>query len=300
MGGGNAKETNQMLGKQQQRTSDYTDTLRNYGSEDRKYQTGVRDFATQEYKNLYGQLGQDGGSGGGGGATLNLPGLRDNESLGTYRNFMNQGGYNDDQIRDFRSRSEAVIPSMFEGIKRNLNENANIRGGGYAGYSGQLAKLSREKVQQTEAGRLNSEVELQNSIRDNKLKGATGVERLDRERMGAEEGRAREMYQNANAAAGRGRASQDQNFRDRMAVLGEMRGLRGEEGTDLGYIDRTQRGMGMEGDLINSRVAQPSAFQTIASTVGGLAGAASPFLSSGVFKKDKPRIKNDGSMDGII
>lgn len=269
MGNGSAKRTNQMLGEQKNRTADiYTNPMARYGAEDRNYSTSSRDFLTEQYKNLLSTVGQPRPGGGGGPAFK----PRENEALGTYREFMNNGGFSPEQTRDFRLRSSGVIPSIFEGVRRQMQEAANIRGGGYAGYSGQLAKLAREKAQEAEAGRLGSEVELQNMIREGRQFGAEGVKELSEKAEAAR----RQAHRARAAGASRGA---DDAFRQQMAILGELRGLRGESGTDLGYFDRVGNGLGMESGAINSRVNEPGMLQQVGGALGGLAGAVMPFAN---------------------
>lgn len=281
MGNGSAAQTNKLLDQNRQNAYDVSNTEKQYAGQDRSYQTGVRDYATDAYKDLYSKAGAGFNSGGGGYSPVALPALRDNEALGTYRDFMNNGGYNDQQIQDFRGRANATIPSFFAGIKQQMDQAANVRGGGYAGYSGQLAKSAREGAQSAEAGRLNAEGTLQDQIRQNKLTGAGHVETLDRESMAAANARAQQENQNRAAAASRSSANTEQAFRDQMAVLNEMRSLRGEGGTDLAYLNAAAGNNGQAQSAITSRVAEKSPLDIGMGVIGGLASAASAFTPMG-------------------
>lgn len=279
MGNGSAAQTNKLLDQNRQNAYDVSNTEKQYAGQDRSYQTGVRDYATDKYKQLYDGVGTQ--NTGGGYTPTVLPALRDNEAMGTYRDFMNNGGYSTQDVQDFRGRANATIPSFFAGIKQQMDQAANVRGGGYAGYSGQIAKSAREGAQQAESGRLNAEGTLQDQIRQNKLTGATHVETLDRESQAAALARAQYENQQRAAAAGRSQQNTEQAFRDHMAVLGEMRGLRGEGGTDLSYLNAAAGNNGQAQSAITSRVNEPSFLQQATGVIGGLAGAAAPFITGG-------------------
>lgn len=277
MGNGSAAQTNKLLDQNRQNAYDVSTTEKANAAQDRTYQTGVRDYATDAYKNLYNNVGTQ--TTGSGYNPVALPALRDNEAMNTYRDFMNTGGYSAQDVQDFRGRANATIPSFFAGIKQQMDQAANVRGGGYAGYSGQIAKSAREGAQSAEAGRLNAEGTLQDQIRQNKLTGAGDVERLDRESQAAALQRAQQQNQQMAAAAGRTTQNAQQAFGDRMSILDAMRGLRGENGTDLSYLQAASQNNGQAQNAITQRVNEPSLLQQVGGVVGGIAGAAAPFLS---------------------
>lgn len=266
MGNGGAKKTNEILEDQRGRSNKLADTMSGYGSEDRAYNTGTRDYVTDQYKALLDGMGSGGYGGGGGGFTP-----RDNAAFSTYNSWMKNGGFDPKQTNDFRARSEGVIPSFYEGVKGEMDQAANIRGGGYSGYDGQIAKLTRDKAQAAESGRLNSEVELSGMKRKGIQWGAGGVERLDREKQNAER----------SAAAGRASAGEGM-FRDKMGILGELRELRGEGGSDLGYYDRAGANTNAGTSAAGMRVPEKSWMDSAVGAIGGLAGAAAPFLTGGM------------------
>jgi hypothetical protein len=285
MGNSSAKKTNKLLDENRKQINTASNTAFDRSAADRTFADDTRSRVAGEYWNILNGMGSGTGSGGGGGNTYKPIAINDNEAMNTYRNFMKTGGYSPEQQRDFRLRSEAVIPSFFEGVRRNMNEAANIRGGGYAGYSGQLAMLARQKAQEAERARLEGEVTLQDKIREGILTGAGGVERLDKEKQALLRAEQQRKQQMQAAAAGRSRAAADDDYRRRMAVLGELRGLRGESGSDTAYFDRGMQGLGAAQNAVTSRVNEPGFLETAAGLITPLASAALPFLGGSGPKK---------------
>lgn len=278
MGNSGAKRTNKLL--EDQRGS-YINPLgrrlEGYGAEDRDYQTGQRGRITDEYWNLYNGLGEDGSGGGGGGFSPTIADARMNEAMPFYREAMNTGLFSDADRNDWRNRQALSSASIFGGLRQSLNEAANIRGGGFAGYNSSLAKLSRDKAREIEAGRLGAEASLQGQIRDNRFRGGEGVGKYDTEFMNNQ--RMVEGMRNSAGAAGAARRGDD--FRERMSILSELRQLRGESGSDLPYLQLAGRQYDSGLNAINARREEVPAWQQAVGALGGLAGAAAPFLGGG-------------------
>lgn len=262
--GNSSSNQNKMLGQSYNQARDFSNRMGGYGAEDREYGNDVRGRVTDEYWKLYND--EYGGMGGDGGGGYNP---RENEAMAFYRDWMKSGGWSDPQMRDYRLRSEAVIPGFFAGIRRNLDEASQIRGG-YAGYSGQTAKLAREKAQESERGRLGAEVELQDAIRRNRLTGASGVERLDREYMDA--------MRSASAARG---AGANDAFRNRMSILGQLRGLRGESGSDIPYFNMELGGIGTGINAARGQQQGRPWWQTAAGVLGPMAETYFKYRNTG-------------------
>lgn len=272
-----AKNNQTAIGKVNDVNQGFGDELRGYGQEDRSYQTGQRGKITDAYWDLY-NGGEDDGSGGGGGGgfTPTIADARMNEAMPFYRDAMNTGLFSEQDKNDWRARTALSNDSTFAGLKRSLDQGAAIRGGGYAGYNSQLAALGRDKAREMEAARLNSEGTLQSQIRDNRFRGGEGVGKYDTEFMGNE--RMVEGMRNAAGAAAAGRASAgaDDDFRRKMSILGAMRDLRGESGSDLPYFSMT-------GNQYGRLAANPETAGTPwYGTAGDIAqGAASAYVGGG-------------------
>lgn len=290
MGNSSAKKTNQLLDEQRRTTQGFGDELRGYGREDRGYQSGLRNDITNRYWDLYNSTGEDGGGGGGGGFASFEPTIADarmNEAMDFYRKAQNTGLFDQGQINDYRARTGMQNARVFNALGRQLGEGANIRGGGFAGYSGQRALLGRDAARQMEEARVNSELGLQDQIRQNMFRGGEGVGRYDTEFMGNQrqvEGLRNQAGANrvamANAAARARAGSADDEYRRRMAILGELRGLRGESGSDLPYFQGAGQQYGQGLNAINSRQVETPWWQTGLGIAGSLAGTALPFMGS--------------------
>jgi len=284
MGNKSAKTTNKMLGQQAKSANQFATQMGGYGAEDRTFGNQSRSQIDQAYQDLYNQAGEGGGGGGGGGSynPLQWANARENEALAGYRNLRDTGGWDPSQMADFRARASSGQGGFFEGLKNQLS--AAQAGGGSVGYGSQMAKLARDAGRSLGESQLGAETDLQGQIRSAKERGLGGVGTYDTEFMGNQqrvEGLRNQEIQNANAAAsaaaGRRGAAADDAFRNRMAILGERRGLRGESGSDLPYFDRQLAGMGQASGNITSRVNEPSFFDR-AMQVGQLgAGIAAPF-----------------------
>lgn len=295
MGNSGAKKTNQLLEQQRNRyINPFGDEMRGYGREERGYGTGTRDWITSRYQDLYNTLGESGDGGGGGGFSPTISDARMNEAMPFYREAMSTGLFSPEQINDFRARIGMQNASTFGGLQRQLAEGANIRGGGFAGYSGQRALLARDRARELERARVEGELGLQNEIRGNRFRGGEGVGKYDTEYMNNL--RMVENMRNqagASAAARRGSAADDE-FRRRMSILGELRGLRGEQGTDLPYFGLAGREYGEGLNAINSRREETPWWKEVAGVAAPIAGA---FFGGGVPKLPKKKVYAPGPGD---
>jgi len=285
MGDNGNKETNKMLKQQTALQNTYGDKRGGIADTERLYSDAQRGKISDAYWDLYGEAGGGEGGGGGGGPAynpLNWANARENEAMSGYRNLRDTGGWSDPQMQDFRSRASSTMPSFFEGLKNQLSaQNAGLSGN--VGYGSQMNKLARDASRGAADQQLNAEVELQGDIRNRKQTGLEGVGNYDTEFMGNQqrvEGLRNQEIQNAQqaamqAASNRSRGADDA-FRNRMGVLGELRGLRGEGGTDLAYNDRQLAGYGGASRDVSNRVQETTLLDQIqqgANIAGSLAGS---------------------------
>jgi len=306
MGDNGNKETNKMLKQQTALQNTYGDKMGGIADTERLYSDAQRGKISDAYWDLYGEAGGgEGGGGGGGGPAynpLNWANARENESMAGFRNLLDTGGWSDPEMADFRGRASSTMPSFFEGLKNQLSaQNAGLSGN--VGYGSQMNKLARDASRGAADQQLNAEVELQGDIRNRKQTGLEGVGAYDTEFMGNQqrvEGLSNQEIANANAAAsaaaGRRASSGYDAVRNRMGVLGELRGLRGEGGTDLAYNDRQLAGYGGASRDVSNRVAETTLLDQIgqgAGIVGNLAGsAAGAFTGLGALKGIIPQAGN--------
>lgn len=290
-----------MLEPQTQRANTFSDQMNRFGTEDRQLGNQVRQDVYNKYNDLYSGLGQDGGSGGGGGpaySALNWKDARMNEAMPGYRDFANTGGFDTGQMQDYRSRATSTLPAIYEGLKGDLGRLNAASGGQNVGFNSQMAKLAREAGYGGQRVATDAEAGLQDMIRKNKMLGLEGVGKYDTEFMGNEqrvEGLRNQEIANANARAAsnaaNARAGSDADFRNKMAILGEMRGLRGESGSDLPYFDRDLAGQRQALGTIGARQNEGGFMDTLGKVANTGLGVAGAFMGpSGFGGKKKPNI----------
>lgn len=302
MGNKSVKQKNNLLTEQAKRSQNIQDELIGFGQQDRNYNTGTRDFVTDQYKRLLSGYDEDSGGGGGGGGggfsptpysgvQLNYADPRMNESMEGYREFAKTGGFNPEQMADYRARGTATIPSFFEGLKTQLSA-ANRASGGNVGFNSQMAKLARESAYGAQRAAIDTEAGLQDQIRGNRFRGLEGVTRNDTEFMdrgtSVEDKRNQEILRRdaenkaeiarqdaarASAAAGSRRASEDA-FREKMAILDSMRELRGESGSDLPYYQAGGAFGGQATQNLGARETEPGFWDRATGLIGNAANAA--------------------------
>lgn len=92
-----------------------------------------------------------------------------------YGNFALTGGFSPDDIRNFRARSNSVIPSYYAAQDQAIARNNAISGGGNtAANTAARLSLSRQAAQQAGQQSINTEASLADQIRQGKLAGLAG------------------------------------------------------------------------------------------------------------------------------
>lgn len=284
MGNKSQQKKNKLIDTAGSQAQAQSKQLGGYGAEDRAYSTSARDDINSKYNDLYSGL-DSGDGGGGGGYTPSFADARENEAMEGYRNFANTGGFDTNQMQDFRGRATSTLPSFYSTLQDQM-ENQNRQSGGYnVGYNAQTAKLARDKAYGANQVSMDAEAGLQDQIRNNKFKGLEGVGQYDTEFMNNQRQVEAARQAAAGAASSRQRNSADDNFRNRMAILSEQRGLRGEAGSDLPYWELQQGATGQQLGAANAREVEKSGWDkagSIAKTVGrGVAAFYSGGLSEG-------------------
>lgn len=293
MGDRGQKKTNKMLEQQTQRANQFADVMGQRGAEDRGYSTGSRGKIDEAYWNLFNQTGEGGGGGGGGGgpayqmATFKDP--RENEAQAMYREWAKSGGLTDPQHADIITQGASSVPGLFSMLRRNIQASP--------GNFSQMQALARDEGRAGAEATLNARIAADRMRREGQQWGGTGLERTDESLIGRQMqvereriGEQKAAQAAAAASAARGRAGADDAFRNRMAILGELRGLRGEGGSDLAYADRQLAGMRHGADTVSSRVQEQSLLDKIGQGANIAGGLASAFVSpmggfSNPFKK---------------
>jgi hypothetical protein len=289
MGDRGEKKTNKMLAEQGQQYNRFADVMGQRGAAEYDYGTGARSNIDKAYWDLYKGMEGAGGGGGGGGPAYQMAQYKDpreNEAQAMYREWAKTGGISPEQEATFRARATSSLPGFYEGIAREM------RGAPSVGFGSQMAKLAREQGRGLAEAGLGAEADILGKRLSGQQWGGTGLERTDeslierqmrveRERIGEQKA----AQAAAAAAANRRAGASSDAFRNRMAILGELRGLRGEQGTDLAYADRQLAGMGGGFNTINARRQEQSLLDKIgqgAGIAGQLGGAAAGAMGVGV------------------
>lgn len=217
------------------------------------------------YQGLLSGLQGGGGSGGGGGGG----GL--NQSIAAIQGLSGPGNPWAGQLgTDIRTRGDSILPAFFDRIKSEQTRLQNIQGGYNPGYTAQMSKLARDQAQSAQKGQLDREIAL--GEKSAAANAANAAFNLQKESMiaGLRRGAA------ASAAAG-----DQQNFRNQMAVLDAMGGLRGQVPGEVGLYLRGglenigNMGIGNQqvGQLMQYNQPQVPAWQRALGAAGNIAGA---------------------------
>lgn len=292
MGNGGASKTNKMLESQTGRANAISDTAMDRSQSAWDQSQGLRDELLGNYRNLYKGIGvEDTGGGGGGGGGFReeaLPGIydpRQNETADFWREGMKSGFMSDADKANELSYATGPISGMFDALRRNMQTS----GAGAGGYTSGMGALARDQAYQASDLAKGVASDQAKRIIANRMGAGQELSGLDeafqnRQKQAVDEkiARAKEANANArnaaNAAAARRRGDIEGDLGDRMAILGRMQGLMPD---DLSYMDRGLSGVGMGGQLINSRRDETPMWQKMAGDlVKGAAGALSGGLGS--------------------
>lgn len=269
------------------------DTNVRRGEEAYGYGTGVRDYVTEKYKALLeGAAGGGGGGGGGGGPDLYTQDLETIRKTGGFnpdqvealrgygipKQWAQTGGWTDPEMTNFRLRTTASVPGFFDAMRRNLDQRTAVSGGYGPGLDAASIALAREQARGGAAASLESEGRLQEDIRANKKWASQTGSDMEARIFGNQKEALNQLIAKKNAAIARGDAAAARSFSEQMAVLGAMRGLRGETGAETEYdqlalrgygggLDQQKQGGGAQG-WVNTGVA---AAGTVAAILGGKA-----------------------------
>ncbi len=303
--GGWIKDTRK---KQEQQYGGFADRFKGYGEEAYGYGKGVRDFVTDQYKALL-TPGEGSVGGGGGGYTPDTSSLSNYESwfknigdtgattpeqlenlrgYGVFKEFANTGGFSGADQANFRARGLSGVPSLYEGMRRDLGNRMAVSGGYGPGFDYAGSQLARDRARSIADTNLGVETNLANMIREGRKWGASsgsGAEQniLDRQMQatGQASNLAQSIASQRAAAAAASRSGSQEDFRNRMAILGELRGLRGETGAEMDYGQMELGGYGGFGDAayrgqgtFNATQQKPTLTEKIGGVVGGLSGLA--------------------------
>lgn len=94
---------------------------------------------------------------------------------GVYDEFAKTGGYSEADIANIRARGGSIIPSMFSGLKDELQRQNTAQGGYNPGYTSSLAKAGRDAYRSGADAVRDTEIGIKSKVNEGRQWGATGM-----------------------------------------------------------------------------------------------------------------------------
>jgi len=88
-------------------------------------------------------------------------------ALGSYKNFMNNGGLGESEADALRTRATAGVPAFYNNYKNALARRSNVQGGYSPGYDSQMAEIGKDSAR----GAFNASRQVEGDIVDKRLQG---------------------------------------------------------------------------------------------------------------------------------
>ena len=282
MAKGEAKKTNQLIDAERQRAGARGEADRTYYEGRRGVATGrdddLRNKLLSGYESFANYSGNSGNSVGSGGGYV-APQYKLDDSLSSlekrygglsggldtaykkYGELADTGGYSDEDQRNIRARGSSTIPSFYGRLRDEMGRRAGMTGLSGSGFTTALDdRLSRQQARAAQEASLGTELGLSGAIREGKLQGLGGLERIGQygygglRDIGGERQRILEQNESAAASArnaNTGRANEEQEYinRMRMAGLGGLQELYGSSPAETArYEEMLMRDRGMTSD----------------------------------------------------
>jgi hypothetical protein len=93
---------------------------------------------------------------------------------GVFEEFQKTGGYTPEQISDLRARSNSTMPAYYDAVRQGQNRMASIQGGNPAASAAMSARLARDQAKGMREQSLDTELGLNEQIREGRRWGAEG------------------------------------------------------------------------------------------------------------------------------
>lgn len=319
MGNKEANKTTSAIDQERARQQAQSDQMRSYMIPERmneqQFSTGLRGDIVSGYKNL--ASGQDAtgnqlaglGSFGGGGYAPTLVSLDPSQAglesrykglsgnlegaAAGYKNFADTGGYSTSDIANTRSRGVEPVGAFYSNLKNTMATRNAVQGGYSPGMTASTARLARASAQESGKAARDTELGLQDAIRQGKIAGLGGMADIGKFGYGGEQGIADTRQRiaelnaqaaNSAAASGAGSGAADARFRLQMqlAGLGGLQDVYGSQAGELSRYDTNlmgERGLtqeGIAGNLTqrNQNVGSVVSPWDRAAKIGGIAASA--------------------------
>lgn len=98
-----------------------------------------------------------------------------NEAFGGYRNFMNTGGFSDQDIQNMRARGISPIRSVYQNLNNELSRQRALQGGYSPNFGAVAAKMGRNSAQQIADQVENVNARIAEQVQQGKMFGTTGM-----------------------------------------------------------------------------------------------------------------------------
>lgn len=291
---GRQAQLNTTLRYNQQQGPMVSQFAHNYGRGSEANYGDYTDIMNQ-YRQLAGG-GGPGGGGGGGGASMQASTIGYNDpfqSYGGFQDFSKSGGYSAEDMANLRARSFSPIRAAYANAERELHRQRSLQGGYAPNAIATLAKMARERGQETSDAATNVEGGIVDSRNRNKLMGLHGMSNVEGQRLQADLDVARfnaqaQMAASASAASA-ANAAAGQSSADRFRALSGMTQLYGTTpGMSELFGNQLLQGVGQGGNFgLGMLGAQyqnaqlPGDWENFTQRAGQIGGAIYPWLPDG-------------------
>lgn len=166
---------------------------------------------------------------------------------GVYDEFAKTGGYSEGDISNIRSRSNSVIPSMYAGLKDELQRQNTAQGGYSPGYTYGLAKSGRDAYRAGAGQALDTEIGIKDKVNSGRQWGASGMTSSENALQTLRTGN---MFRGLEGAGNLGIGLTNSINSGKNIGLGGLEHLRTTPGSEMAYLSELLRTYGMDDSSI--------------------------------------------------
>lgn len=268
-----AKKTNALMDKEREDTNRQFNTF--YDDRNR-YSNESYDRSNDAYQRAlsgYQSIADDPGLGRGG----------ENESSRYYRDFANNGGLDDENIRrirgngvfdefsktgglsdediaNMRLHGSRTIPGFFDALKSNITRSTNVSGYN-PGYNAQTRNLARDSARGAQEAALNTELGIVDTRNRGRQWGTEGLSSAELGLVGAQQRGKMFGIEGMDSVHRDNNENQRAGLEARLAALGGIRGLRTDTPGEMAlYGDELQNTMVNRSSAIGNNLGQRAAY----------------------------------------
>jgi DNA-binding transcriptional regulator YdaS (Cro superfamily) len=282
------------------------DTASNWANQDRGRNEDNATKISKSYWDLYNGIGSGGAGSAGGGyqpetykndfwnqmqnGSLDQMNTMQHGLGGVYDKMVGKYGIGGEEGYNLNLRQGAADNSaQFGAMKRGLQQSGALRGSSGPGFGEQNLALAATGARTGNANSLAARLAMQKNIESQNIEGAklgaqgaTDVANMRAQGAGQVDAQELRAIEARNQAARYNSSRGDDEYNRKMSILGEQRGLRGEAGSELQYLNSAQAGYGGAGGTYSALDSRKSGLANGIGYVGTLAGAAGGLMSGGL------------------